>query len=449
MFRNRVDAGRRLADALRPLRGQDVVVLGLPRGGVPVAVEVARALDAPLDVIVVRKLGLPSQPELAMGAIAEGGIRVIDGALLRAARVSQAQLDAIEAAESAELDRRAREFRDGRPRADIAGRTVVIVDDGIATGSTARVACLAARKQGAARVIVATPVASESAVRELRDTADEVVALSVPHPFYAVGQFYADFRPTSDRDVVAALSTASRPSPVVVEPVAGVRQVGTDEEVAIQLDSTVLAGRLTVPIDARGAIVFAHGSGSSRHSPRNRAVAAALNQRGFATLLFDLLTRTEEADRGNVFDIPLLGDRLARVTDWLRSQPTVADLDVGYFGASTGAAAALWAAAALGTRVAAVVSRGGRPDLAWSRLTAVRSPTLLIVGSRDPEVLELNRRAATQLRCEHQISVVHGATHLFEEPGALSVVTDSAAEWFSRHLAAAQDRPQRRGRKAG
>ena len=448
MFRNRIDAGRRLAEALRPLRGQDVVVLGLPRGGVPVAVEVARALDAPLDVMVVRKLGVPSQPELAMGAIAEGGIRVIDEALIRTARVSKAQLSAVEAAESAELNRRALEFRDGRPRIDLAGRVAVIVDDGVATGSTARAACMAARKQGASRVVLATPVASENAVSDLRDTADEVVVLSVPRRFYAVGQFYVDFRPTSDRDVLTALSATLGPVLVTSEPSAHARPEGTDQEVTIELGSTALTGWLTVPVGPRGIIVFAHGSGSSRHSPRNRAVAAALNQRGFGTLLFDLLTRSEEADRSNVFDIPLLGDRLAWVTRWLHSQEPFVGLDVGYFGASTGAAAALWAATAPGSHIAAVVSRGGRPDLAWSRLSAVRAPTLLIVGGHDPEVLELNRRAAAELRCEHAISVVPGATHLFEEPGALRTVTEQAATWFNLHLPTTHKRSRHHGRKA-
>jgi len=194
------------------------------------------------------------------------------------------------------------------------------------------------------------------------------------------------------------------------------------------------AGRLTMPDQATGFVLFAHGSGSSRRSPRNRYVAAVLNQAGLGTLLFDLLTPDEETDRANVFDIGLLARRLIDVTGWLRSHPASAGLPVGYFGASTGAAAALWAAAEPGTGIAAVVSRGGRPDLAGRRLSSVRAPTLLIVGGRDDVVLGLNRQAQAELRCENQLAVVPGATHLFEEPGTLAAAAGLARDWFLRHL---------------
>ena len=191
-------------------------------------------------------------------------------------------------------------------------------------------------------------------------------------------------------------------------------------------------------------MVFAHGSGSSRHSPRNRFVAAGLNRAGLATLLFDLLTDAEESDRANVFDTGLLAGRLVGVTDWLHGQPEAERLPVGYFGASTGAAAALSAAAELGRRIAAVVSRGGRPDLAGAGLSDVTSPTLLIVGGDDPLVLDLNRRAQARLRCENRLSVVPRATHLFEEPGALEAVTDLAGEWFVGHMVPAAREKDRR-----
>jgi pimeloyl-ACP methyl ester carboxylesterase len=181
-------------------------------------------------------------------------------------------------------------------------------------------------------------------------------------------------------------------------------------------------------------VIFAHGSGSSRHSIRNRAVAATLRQAGFATLLFDLLTEQEEGRRELVFDIPLLARRLELVTRWAIAEPQTRELPVGYFGASTGAAAALRAAAAAGEVVRAVVSRGGRPDLAGDRLAYVTAPTLLIVGGRDVEVLELNRHAARLLRCAHQLTVVDGAGHLFEEPGKLDLVAQLAADWFDTHL---------------
>jgi len=195
-----------------------------------------------------------------------------------------------------------------------------------------------------------------------------------------------------------------------------------------------LAGYLTVPENAAGIVVFAHGSGSSRHSPRNRHVARVLNQAGLGTLLFDLLTPEEELDRANVFDIDLLARRLTEVTRWLRTQPRAVRAAVGYFGASTGAAAALWAAAEPGTGIAAVVSRGGRPDLARPRLGAVTAPTLLIVGGNDDVVLDLNRRAQTELHCENHLAVVPGATHLFEEPGTLDAAAALARDWFISRL---------------
>ena len=209
-----------------------------------------------------------------------------------------------------------------------------------------------------------------------------------------------------------------------------------DDEVEVSARWGVLAGQLTVPDTAIGMVVFAHGSGSSRHSPRNRYVAAILNRAGLGTLLVDLLTPGEEGDRANVFDIGLLARHLAVVTGWLRTQPDAAGLPVGYFGASTGAAAALWAAAEPGADIAAVVSRGGRTDLASPRLGSVTAPTLLIVGGRDEMVLGLNRRAQAELRCENQLAVVPDATHLFEEPGTLAAAAELARDWFTGHLTA-------------
>jgi putative phosphoribosyl transferase len=205
-FRDRADAGRQLAQRLMPLRERSVIVLGLPRGGVPVAAEVARALNAPLDVLVVRKLGLPGHPELAMGAIGEGGVRVLNDEVVSAARVSEAEIDRVEQAELVELARRVRQFRGDRPRVPITGCTAVIVDDGIATGATARVACQVARALGAVRVVLAVPVAAPASPQELGSVADEVVCLETPARFHAVGQFYSDFRPTTDDEVVMLLA---------------------------------------------------------------------------------------------------------------------------------------------------------------------------------------------------------------------------------------------------
>lgn len=213
----------------------------------------------------------------------------------------------------------------------------------------------------------------------------------------------------------------------------------TVREVTVDAATAALEGTLTVPENATGAVLFAHGSGSSRHSPRNRFVAGELNQAGLATLLIDLLTADEE----NVdvytaefrFDIGMLARRLAGAAGWLASQSDTSELEIGYFGSSTGAGAALVAAAASPDRIGAIVSRGGRPDLAGrDALSRVQAPTLLIVGGNDPQVIEMNREAQIQLRAESELKIVPGATHLFEEPGTLEEVARLAAEWFSRHL---------------
>lgn len=196
-----------------------------------------------------------------------------------------------------------------------------------------------------------------------------------------------------------------------------------------------LAGTLHIPAAAHAIIVFVHGSGSSRFSPRNRAVAEALNAQGFATLLFDLLTEDEDADRANVFDIPLLASRLIDAIRWLDRDPFARGVPLGLFGASTGAAAALVAAAESGERIGAVVSRGGRPDLAGGALSKIRTPTLLIVGGADYGVIELNEAALGQLRGPKALEIVPAASHLFPEPGALEAVIEHAARWFTRYLA--------------
>ncbi|MFE9094734.1 phosphoribosyltransferase family protein [Streptomyces sp. NPDC007264] len=432
-FMDRRDAGRQLGARLQHLMGKDVVVLGLPRGGVPVALEVAEALGAPMDVCLVRKLGVPYQPELGMGALGEDGVRVINDLVMREARVTPEELAQVEEREREVLERRARRYRGRRPPAHIAGRTVVVVDDGVATGSTARAACRIARARGAAHTVLAVPVAPRDWTARLSGEADELVCLDTPRDFFAIGQFYADFAQVGDEEVVACLERAAhRPHGAAAGATAP-----RSREVEITAGPVRLRGSLTVPEAADGIVLFAHGSGSSRHSPRNRFVAEGLNRAGLGTLLFDLLTEDEERDRANVFDTGLLAGRLTDATGWVRGQPEAEGLAIGYFGASTGAAAALWAAAEPEASVAAVVSRGGRPDLAGPRLPAVTAATLLIVGGADLTVLDLNREAQARLRCENRLAVVPGATHLFEEPGTLEAVTELARDWFTDHMAPA------------
>ena len=434
VFENRSDAGRRLADLLGPLAAERPIVFALPRGGVPVAVEVARALDAPLDLLTVRKLGAPQNPELGIGAVAEDGTSVVDTALARRLGMTQDGFDRILERELGELRRRMERFRDGRPPLDVRGRTVILVDDGLATGLSDLAAVRALRERGAGRIVVAVPVGSRDAVAMLRGAADEVVCHTIPADLVGVGRWYRDFSQVTDDEVLELLAEAGVPVP----PPAG--DPPSDEpagQVTIDLGGVRLYGDLAVPPSARGLVIFAHGSGSSRLSPRNRMVARRLEEAGLATLLFDLLAEQEEGRRDLVFDIPLLAARLEAVTLWTQGSSATRGLPIGYFGASTGAAAALRAAAALGDGVRAVVSRGGRPDLAADGLPKVHAATLLIVGSLDREVLALNRRAAESLRCTHRVHVVRGAGHLFEEPGTLEAVAGLAVDWFTAHLPAA------------
>ena len=298
---------------------------------------------------------------------------------------------------------------------------------------SARAACQVARARGAARVVFAAPVGPPKITATDLD-ADEVICAAQPAAYRSVGQAYRDFRATSDDDVAHLLALATAR--------AGLAQgaggpPALDTEVVVLAGPVRLPGHLSLPEKTSGVVVFAHGSGSSRHSPRNRFIAGSLQARGIGTLLVDLLTPAEEADRRNVFDIDLLTQRLIGITRWLGERPETAARQVGYFGASTGAAAALGAAAQAPAGIAAVVSRGGRPDLAGPRLAAVRAPTLLIVGGGDAQVLELNRAAQLRMTCRTRLEIVPGATHLFEEPGALESVATLAGDWFTDYLVTA------------
>ncbi len=443
LFADRRDAGRRLAETVERFRELDPVVIALPRGGVPVGFEIASALAVPLDIVLFRKLGAPFNPEYGIGAVAEGGIRFVRSADVELIGLGSEELEEVVTREEVELERRQRAYRGERDPLAVEGRTVLLVDDGIATGGTAVAAGRALKARGAVRVILAVPVAPPGTEERLAADFDEVVCLEQPHGFFGIGQFYADFGQLDDEQVIELLaaardgreplSTAPGSPAAPADPPASERPVEIEAAPGLRL-----AGDLRLPEPASGLVIFAHGSGSSRHSPRNRQVAEALNDAGFTTLLFDLLVAEEELEREAVFDVDLLAKRLLAVTAWAWQEEALSELPTGYFGASTGAAAALRAGAELGERIGAIVSRGGRPDLAGASLGKVASPTLLIVGGADWQVLELNEQAAKRLHCECEVAVVPGATHLFEEPGALERVAELAADWFSRHTASAR-----------
>lgn len=417
-FKNRVDAGQQLAGALTHVADKNVVVLGLPRGGVPVAYEVASHLHAPLDVLIVRKLGTPGQRELAFGAVGEGGVQVLNDEVVALSGLSDELVSRIAAEQNVEVERRHVVYRNGRPPLDLSGKTALVIDDGLATGASARAACTVARRLGAKRVVLAVPVAPTGWEKDFLDVTDERISLFQSPDFGSVGYFYENFEPISDDTVRALLSYSLH--------------YQMDEEASIAVGGhRAVKARLRAPLGATGVIVFAHGSGSGRTSPRNVHVASVMHESGLATVLVDLLDERDDEDR--TFDISFLAERLARVVEWVKQHPVLGLLPLALYGASTGAAAAL-AVAANDHDVRCVISRGGRVDLATDRLEELVQPVLLVVGSRDTVVLDLNRSFCARLGSRCTLHVVEGASHLFEEEGAIQQVARQAIEYLTSHL---------------
>ncbi len=437
-FEDREDAGRKLAERLSRYRDERPVVFALPRGGVPVGYEISRSLGVPLEVLVARKLGAPGQPEFGIGAVAPDGVRVLNEEVVRRIGIPDEYIERITERETAEVERRLKHFRGDRPEPDVRGRTTILVDDGLATGVTARAAIEALRRRQPRRLVLAAPVCAAQTAELLAPEVDELVCLEAPPDLGAIGFWYRDFAQTPDEEVIELLERARRTERGAAAPEEP--RLAPERQVKIPVGPLELEGNLDVPEGARGIVLFAHGSGSGRNSPRNRYVAGVLREAGLATLLMDLLTtEEEEADlrTGHLrFDIGLLAQRLAGATDWLTENPLTRNLRIGYFGASTGAGAALVAAAKRQEAVGAVVSRGGRPDLAGDALPLVRAPTLLIIGGDDVPVIRMNREAFARISAQKRLEIIPGATHLFEEPGTLEEVARLAAVWFVRHLPA-------------
>jgi putative phosphoribosyl transferase len=441
LFRDRRDAGQSLAEHLRGYRDASPVVLGLPRGGVPVAYEVAHELEAPLDVCVVRKIRAPVQPELGIGAVAEEEAFFVDRHAMAVVGVSSAELEELVARERNEVAVRVRRYRHGAPPVPVRGKTVLVIDDGLATGGTARAAVQTLRTRGAGHIVLAVPVGAAARVEALALVPDELVC---PHPeddFFAVSEWYEDFSTTTDEEVVQLLDRAR----AELQAYAGTGRrhservrVPVIRNVRMPVGDRLLEGHLTIPPRPRGLVLFAHGRGSGRMSPRNRYVATELQAVGLATLLFDLLRPEEEvvdaflSHGGSGVDV--LTSRLVGVTDWGRQQAETRALSIGYFGASTGAAAALLAAGSRPDVIQAIVSSGGQLALGETDLERVKAPTLLVVGSADPESFALNQAVFARLYCEKRLEVIPGASHIFEEPGALETAAGLAATWFTDHL---------------
>lgn len=432
-YRDRHHAGVVLARELSHYSGANALVVAIPHGGVPVGAAVARALAAELDILVVHKLGVPGHPYIAAGALASSGAANINHRAIGSLGLSSVALEQALEKERIELEQRERELHGGRPARSVVGRTVIVVDDGIATGVTLRTAITALRARGASQVVVAVPVAPARALEELRREADQVVCPLVAAPFFTIGQSFEDFSRVSPSFVKQLLEEheASVESVRLSVP-------ATSRDLPIAVGDVRIAGTLTVPHQARGLVVFLHGSGSNRFSPRNAFVARALERAGFATLLVDLLTAEEQAIDGETqelrHDVSLSAARAVAILDWLEHEPTLRALPLGLFGASSGAAAALIAAARRPKRVAAIVSRGGRPDLAEQVLPEVSAPVLMLVGADDHAVLELNRAAALRLNATHRLELVSGAGHLFEGPGSIEQAAELGTRFFRERL---------------
>ncbi len=451
MFRDREHGGRLLGQRLERYRTENPIVLGLPRGGVPVAFEVSRTFGTALDVLVVKKIGAPACPEYALGAVAEGGVLYLHRSALCEAGVTEREAEVLAAREAAAVARRARIYRGDRPLTALTNRTVIVIDDGVATGATARAAARAARKFRAARIILATPVIAAQAQPELSRDFDDVVSVEQRDPFTAVGLWYVHFDEVSDKEVIRYLRSASEwtsnretggdsdwESPTVGGP--PFSSPPGIESVPLRLEGAALGhgelnADLVLPAGARGVVIMVDRCGSSRRGFRNRLVASALLQAGFAAMQYDLLTEDElDHETEMRLDVGKLADRLAGVVRSVSELPCVRGLRIGLLGSYTAAAVALAAAAQAPSLVAAVVSRSGRPDLVpVDTLAKVRASVLLIVGSRDAWGLERNQSVLPKLHAA-ECAVVVGAGHTFEEPGSFEAVGRLAAEWFTRHV---------------
>ena len=413
-FKDRKDAGRQLAEALEGRGYRQPVVLGIPRGGVPVAAEVARKLGGDLGVVVARKLRAPGQPELAIGAVTADGATWINAPVARATGADDRYLEREIAFQVAEAQHREEAF-DGHRRPALQGRVAIIVDDGIATGATAIAAARSMRAAGASQVVLAVPVAPPETLRALRDEVDAIVCPRVEEDFWAIGQFYDDFRQVGDDQVKAVILEFANQRQTV--------------DARVRRDGIELAVRLRLPAPNAPLVTFVHGLGSSKDSPRNVVIAERLFDSGMATLLFDLSGHGDSGP-GREGDIDAYVRDLAAVEKWASDQGTVDMRAHAIAGSSMGGVVALQATIEGAVRPSALVLRA--PPIRPEEYRGLAVPTLVLVGSRD-SILEY-AEAASQLNPVIDLRVVRGASHLFEEPGTLEEATRLTVEWVASKL---------------
>jgi predicted phosphoribosyltransferase/pimeloyl-ACP methyl ester carboxylesterase len=426
-FQDRNEAGRMLAAFLKERNYERPVVLGIPRGGVPVAIEVARALGGELGVVVARKLGAPGYAELAIGATTASGVSYVNSEIAAAVGATDDYIAAEKARQVIEAQRREQLF-DGRRRPNVKGRVVLVVDDGIATGATAIAAVRAIKAEGASKVVLAVPVGPPPTIERLRAEADEVVCLHEDENFGAVGQFYVDFAPVSDDEVVRLLESASPRSQAPIERRVEVKRGG----VRLVATLTTPRGRGPFPL-----VIFVHGLGSGKDSPRNVVIASRLQDAGIATLLFDLSGHGESSSDPEDGMEAYVRDTEAMFA-WALEQPEIDKNAIGIAGSSLGATIAAHAQAEGRVSPLTMVLRA--PPMEPAEFRAVSVPSLVLIGSHDPLRFGVERGVAgcPQLT----LSVVEGASHLFEEPGTLEQALERTAKWFHEKLVRVAAAPQ-------
>lgn len=413
-FQNRTQAAQLLADELESFRALRPVVLGIPRGAVPMAKIIADRLGAELDVVLVKKVAHPRHPEFALASVTEEGEILLGTGAFQYGMIEEDLED-----QARKIAGRLREVRalytHGRPAISLRDRNVIVVDDGIATGATMRAAIASLRRQRVRRIVVAAPLVSEEAMRLLENEGVEVVALQVPEIFGAVSYYYENFAQVSDAEVGEYFRVSPR-------------------EISVPGADTRLDATLGLPLHAKAIVVFAHGSAHGRRSPRNQSLAEALNRLGYATLLADLMTVTEADDGLNQFDIGLLTSRLRAILTWVRNEESLQHLPLFIYGTQTGASAAIAVAAHPGPAPEALLCRSGRPDLVDELLPQLSVPTLFLVGGEDGPLRHLHEDAFQKMHGERRLHLIEGAGAFIDSDSQMQDVIDESAKWIERHL---------------
>jgi len=437
MMKDRATAGKQLAKKLSQLNisRTNTVVIALPRGGVPVAYEISYDLNLPLDIIAVKKISHPSNPELALGAVTSDNDVYYNHRIINSYGITDDELDNYKNQALHAAQEQVQNLRKSRSALLVQDINIILVDDGIATGATVQSAIKLLKDKGARKIWLAVPVCPRDLRPTFESLVDEMVTLEEPENLWAVGQFYQNFPQVNNQAVIDLL--ALRP-----------HYFDSVSPFDMKKEFTIVEGGLRLPgviynnPSPKGWVIFAHGSGSSRKSPRNNFVAERLQNAGMSVLLFDLLKEQEDVDYNKRFDIPFLAERLKLATQWLvKSADYQIHTPIAFYGASTGSAAALLACTKINPQIqiTTVVSRGGRPDLVPSSILAkVIQPVLLLVGGLDHEVIIFNQKAKESLQ-NCQLTLIQGASHLFEEAGCMEHVAKIASDWFVSHFEQSQE----------